>query len=155
MVPARATRDPVDVLAMPDPLPDDPEPVTTMWDTLERARRRLLGDDLSDPTPPHGIPEPDERTNLAFALGRTELERLIAALGTLADTASGRADTPARLETALERAIAHVGGHGRPSVTRQPAGLYTPEAWQISVEDADRTTRSALERAIRNGGLDA
>jgi hypothetical protein len=137
-------------------LPDDPEPVTTMWDTLERARRRLLGDDLPVPTPPHGMPEPDEpRTNLAFALGRTELERLIAALSTLADSETGRADTPARLESALGRAIAHVGGHGRPSVTRQPAGLYTPEAWQISVEDADRTTRTALERAIRSGGLDA
>jgi hypothetical protein len=131
-----------------------------MWETLERARRRLLGDEpladraarASDP----GAPGSDaQRADLTFALGRAELERLIGALGHLAETAGGRADTPARLETALGQAIGHVGGHGRPSVTRQPAGLHTPEAWRIVVEGADATTRAALERAIRSGGLDA
>lgn len=131
-----------------------------MWDTLGRARRRLLGDDASSNGPAvpaeRGGPDPDDlRSNLTFALGRTELERLIVALDSLADPEAGRADTPARLESALGRAIAHVGGHGRASVTRQPAGLYTPEAWRIAVDGADGTTRAALERAIRHGGRDA
>jgi hypothetical protein len=130
-----------------------------MWDTLERARRLLLRDGSSSGRDPRaGERDPrepgDHLTDLTFALGRAELERLISALEPLPGSA-GRADTPARLATALGQAIAHVEGRGRPSVTRQPAGLYTPEAWRINVEGADGTTRTAIERAIRNGSIES
>jgi len=126
-----------------------------MWDTLERARRRLLGDAPRSEavTDQPGRAEPTDLSDLSFALGRDELERLIAALDALPDSTPGRADTPARLEAALGRAIAHVAGFGQPSVTRQPAGLHTPEAWQIGIAHADDRTRLALESAIRGGGI--
>ncbi len=127
-----------------------------MWETIERARRRLRRD---DPMPEHATaatsPEvattdDDAVADLAFALGRTELERLIGALGD--GNEAGRPDTPASLQAALGRAIETVAGTGVPTVTRRPAGLYTPETWQIEIARADGRTRVALDRAIRGGG---
>ncbi len=126
-----------------------------MWETLERARRRLRRDDAPpDPNaanPAATGPGRDEATDLTFALGRNELERLI---GALADDSgdSGRPDTPARLQAALGRAIETVAGTGVPTVTRRPAGLYTPETWQIEIARADGRTRAAVDLAIRGGG---
>ena len=126
-----------------------------MWETLERARRRLLRDDApADPNVASAAatgPGRDEAADLAFALGRTELERLISAL---ADESGdgGRPDTPARLQAALGRAIETVAGTGVPTVTRRPAGLYTPETWQIEIAHADGRTRAAVDLAMRGGG---
>ena len=121
-----------------------------MWETLERARRRLRRDDsrtTADSTELQEAP-----ADLSFALGKTELERLIGALSGVHGPDGERPDTPARLQAALSSVIEHVAGHGRPSVTRRPAGLYTPETWQIDVEAADGRTRTTLEQAIRGGG---
>lgn len=125
-----------------------------MWDTIERARRRLRGDEPAADAQIGGAAEPpvDEApTHLTFALGRLELERLIGALvdGTGTDA---RPDTPARLEAALGRAIDTAAGSGSPTVTRRPAGLYTPETWHIEIAGADGRTRVVLEQAIRGGG---
>ena len=129
-----------------------------MWETLERARRRLLHDDQPADEPSR-IPGTDTSspvdppaTDLAFALGRPELERVIAVLVDGGDPDTERPDTPARLEAALVLAIARVAGHGRPTVTRRPAGLYTPETWHIEIAGADARTRVALEPALRRGG---
>lgn len=63
-----------------------------------------------------------------------------------------RPDTPARLQAALGEAIGAGGGAGQPVVTRRPAGVYTPETWQIDVLGADIRTRSVMDGAIRGGG---
>ncbi len=137
-----------------------------MWDPLQRARRLLRRDD--QPTDRHGavaiaaaarqaagaVPLAVTVSDVTFALGRAELERLIGALEGLAGEGAGRADTPATLEAALRTAIARVGGVGEPHVTRRPAGVYTPEAWQIAIDRADERTRATIEAAIRTGGRD-
>ena len=50
-------------------------------------------------------------------------------------------------------AIAEASGSGSPAVTRRPAGVYTPETWQIDVLGADSATQLMLERALQGGGL--
>ena len=120
-----------------------------MWEPLARARRRLLG----DVRPALATDFDDISADLSYALGRGDLERLIAALGDVPGVQDARPDTPARLEAALGRAISGAGGRGIPVVTRRPAGVYTPEAWHIAVSGADARTRAELDRAIRGGGL--
>jgi hypothetical protein len=90
---------------------------------------------------------------VTFALSRTDLERLIGALMHVPGVEPGRPDTPARLEAALRVAIEDGAGKGSPTVTRRPAGIYTPETWQIEVVGADRQTQLILERAIHGEGL--
>lgn len=121
-----------------------------MWQPLARARRRLGG--ARPPAPTLGD-DSVPATDLEFALSRADLERLMTALATVPGVEPGRPDTPARLEAALRVAIAQADGRGTPVVTRRPAGLYTPETWQIGVAGADRQTRLALELAIQGGGL--
>jgi hypothetical protein len=126
-----------------------------MWSSLDRARRRILHDNGAPATPTVASPspEPEPIEDLELAIGRTELDRLIGALEGLLGADHARPDTPARLEAALTEAIARRGGCGRPTVTRRPPGLYTPEAWQVRIDGADETTRTALERAVRGGGI--
>jgi hypothetical protein len=89
--------------------------------------------------------------DLTFALNRADLERLIGALTQVPGVEPGRPDTPFRLEAALRVAIADANGSGSPAVTRRPAGVYTPETWQIDVLGADRRTRRIVERALQGG----
>jgi hypothetical protein len=128
-----------------------------MWETLERARRRLLRDgprsDAMAPGAATGSTAAvDAATDLSYSLSRFELERLIGNLTAGSGPDEGRPDTPARLEKALSGTIETVAGVGRPTVTRRPAGLYTPETWHIEVTGADDRTREALGQAIRGGG---
>jgi hypothetical protein len=85
-------------------------------------------------------------------LNRADLEQLIGSLTQVPGVEPGRPDTPARLEAALRVAIADASGSGSPAVTRRPAGVYTPETWQIEVLGADPRTQLTLERAIQGGG---
>jgi hypothetical protein len=135
------------------------EPYRAMWSTIQRARQRIRhadpagGDaraegDAATPAEPSG-----PGVDLSLALGRADLDRLITALAAAVGPGDGRPDTPARLEAALAAAIVHVRGRGRPSVTRRPAGLYTPEVWQVTVHDTDERTGSAISRAARGEGL--
>lgn len=122
-----------------------------MWQPLVRARRCFAG----RPTARRDGEDPRGATaDLSYALGRPELDHLITALEGLPGVEPGRPDTPARLEAALCLAIDRSGGRGSPTVTRRPAGLYTPEAWQIDLADADVRTRTTLERAIHGEGPD-
>jgi len=127
-----------------------------MWVTrsLDRARRRLRSSppprEVREPTAP---PDPDPTDNVVVALGRPELDRFVAALTTYLDPTMPRPDSPARLAGALVSAIERVGGRGRPTVTRSPAGLYTPEYWHVRIEGANPTTRAAVERLAAGRSL--
>ncbi len=131
-----------------------------MWATLDRTRRRLLRVDVpSEPTAvipvadgaiaPEGSAEP--AADIVIAIGRPELDRLGLALQGLLGPDIARLDTPDRLEAALAAAVVQIGGAGQPRVNRRPAGLYTPEAWQVRIESGDPSVADAIRRAIREG----
>ena len=90
--------------------------------------------------------------DIVLALGRHEFERLGRALGE-ATGSKIRPDTPDLLATALTAAITQTDGQGIPHVWRSPAGLHTPESWQIRIDGADDATRDAIGRAIRGGAF--
>jgi hypothetical protein len=139
-----------------------------MWSTLERTYRRLV-DVVVRPALEFSPPEArvDTRASaialsadpaaaaptaeIVIALGRPEFDRLGAALQTALGPGTTRPDTPARLEAALADAIAALGATGRTRVARRPAGLYTPEAWQVRLTEAEPAIETAIRRAIREG----
>ena len=128
-----------------------------MWSTLDRTRRRLLrlgghAVDRSASTD-HGSPseDPGPTSDVVIAIGRPELERLGVALQTVLGPGTARPDTPARLEAALADAIVGLGTTGRIRVARRPAGLYTPEAWQVHLTGAEPAIEVSIRRAIREG----
>lgn len=116
-----------------------------MWvqKNLDRARRKLLG---PEPETAPAPPDPDRIESLVVALGRVELDRFIAALAASLDPHMPRPDSPARLGGALATMLQRVGAAGQATVTRSPAGLYSPEYWHIRVEGADRITRETLDQ---------
>ena len=59
--------------------------------------------------------------------------------------------SPDRLTAAFGRAIERAGGSGSPSVTRSPAGVYTPEYWRFRIEAADAIAQDLLKRAGTSG----
>ena len=141
-----------------------------MWSTLERTYRRLV-DVVVRPALEFSPPEarldarasaseiavsPDPiatapTAEIVIALGRPEFDRLGTALQTALGPGTTRPDTPARLEAALADAIAALGATGRTRVARRPAGLYTPEAWQVRLTEAEPAIETAIRRAIREG----
>jgi hypothetical protein len=132
-----------------------------MWPSLDRTRRRLLGGSTEPAPTPNATDEssstPEVRTGseIVLAIGRPEFDRLGIALQTLLGPTVPRPDTPARLEAALAAAVQVLGGEGRPRVTRRPAGLYTPEAWQVRLIAIDPTIGDAIRGAIRDGAFAA
>lgn len=120
-----------------------------MWPTIDRARRRLSGALLSavPPSPPAGRPLED----MVITLGAVELDQLKAALQLFLGDAVERPDTPARIERALGLLLAHRGAPGKPRVLRRPAGLSTPEAWEIHLDGVDHATAAAVREAGRSG----
>lgn len=157
----------------------DPRSLTpTMWPTLDRTRRRLLGampDAASSPAPsrldagpatatgraPAAVEmtdaaddqEPGATQDCVIAIGRPEVQRLAGALQALLGPDTERPDTPARLEAALAVAVERLGGGGLPRVTRRPPGLYTPEAWQVHLVAVTPAVSAALRAAIRTGSF--
>lgn len=130
-----------------------------MWSALDRTRRRLLG---VAPRPALGLDAPSDVAmdlaclpepprDIVIAIGRPEFDRLGVALQTVLGPGTTRPDTPARLEAALALAIVGLGATGRTLVARRPAGLYTPEAWQVRLTDAEPAIEIAIRRAIREG----
>ncbi|HEY7590456.1 MAG TPA: hypothetical protein VH723_05645 [Candidatus Limnocylindrales bacterium] len=99
------------------------------------------------------VAQPPNPDDVVLALVRSELDRFIVALSATVDPHMPRPDSPDRLAGALSTAIEKVGGQGRPSVVRSPAGLYTPEYWHIRIAGADRKTKALVERfATGRGG---
>ena len=130
-----------------------------MRSTFDRTRRRLLGfavraaasgaapaDDTIGVDP--AAPATDE---VVIAIGRPEFDRLGVALQAVLGPGTARPDTPDRLEAALADAIVGLGASGRTQVARRPAGLYTPEAWQVHLIGAEPVIEIAIRRAIREG----
>jgi hypothetical protein len=111
-----------------------------MWDrTIDRARRRLRP--APPPLPVDAPPDPDA---LTIAFVRPELDKFVATLAGYLDPHMPRPDSPARVSGAVATAIERCGGRGRPTVTRSPAGLYTPEYWHLRIDGADARTREAI-----------
>jgi hypothetical protein len=130
-----------------------------MRSTFDRTRRRLLGG-AEGPPASGGAPaddtigiDPDARatSEVVIAIGRPEFDRLGVALQAVLGTGTARPDTPDRLEAALADAIVGLGATGRTRVARRPAGLYTPEAWQVHLIGAEPVIEIAIRRAIREG----
>ncbi len=144
-----------------------------MWPTIDRARRRL-GGGAPDPadgagdavTPSSGRgPATDAATDavgvdtmapcrtedIVIVLGGLELDQLRTALKHALGDAVEHPNTPARLERALSLLLASRGVPGRPTVLRRPAGLSTPESWEIHLDGVERATGTAVRDAGRTG----
>jgi hypothetical protein len=127
-----------------------------MWSTLDRTRRRLLrvaGASRAPGTTAVNAPTQVGAATgeVVIAIGRPEFDRLGVALQAVLGDGAVRPDTPDLLEAALANAIAGLGASGRTQVARRPAGLYTPEAWQVHLTAADPVIETAIRRAIREG----
>lgn len=125
-----------------------------MWSKLHQTRRRLRGQ-AGRPGPGDASTDAASATtpcvNVVIAIGRPEFDRLGVALQAALGPGTTRLDTPDRLEAALADAIVGLGATGETKVARRPAGLYTPEAWQVSLTDAEPSIEIAIRRAIREG----
>lgn len=129
-----------------------------MWSTLDRTYRRLVSVvirptlEFSAPdAPATATAAPPPAADLVIAIGRPEFDRLGAALQAVLGPGTKRLDTPDRLEAALADAIVGLGATGQPRVARRPAGLYTPEAWQVHLTAPEPAIEIAIRRAIREG----
>lgn len=89
--------------------------------------------------------------DVSIVIARSELDRLGRALAELLGPDLHRPDTPARLEAALAAAVERLGGSGRPRVTRHPAGLTTPESWQVRLASIEPDVADAIRAATRTG----
>ena len=117
---------------------------------LDRVRRRLRG-----PAPeslPDCAPDAEYLDDVVVSLGRPELERFVTALAGTLDPQMPRPDSPVRLAAAIDTALEQVAGSGRTTVTRSPAGLYTPEYWHLRVDGANAATRQMLQRLADGRG---
>jgi hypothetical protein len=142
-----------------------------MWPTIDRARRRL-SHGTPDPCPGFGAAddgaperepsdEPGADTPPAVAasriddvvivLGRFELDQLRVALQRALGDAVERPDTPERIERALSLLLARRDAPGRPRVLRRPAGVSTPESWEIHLDGGDQATGESVRGAGRTG----
>ena len=120
-----------------------------MWaKNLDRARRRIRG---VQPPPPPDVLAPGAVGAVDVAFVRPELDRFVTSLSSYLDPHMPRPDSPARLAGALTTAIERLGGKGRATVVRSPAGLYTPEYWHVRIDGADDVTRAAIGRLVTGG----
>jgi hypothetical protein len=120
-----------------------------MWGkSLDRARRRIHG---VQPPPPPEVLAPGAVGAVEVAFVRAELDRIVSSLSAYLDPHMPRPDSPARLAGALTTAIDRLGGKGRATVVRSPAGLYTPEYWRVRIDGADDVTRAAIARLLTGG----
>ena len=131
-----------------------------MWSTLHRTRRRILRVDAERPLvlgaatgdDADGLDPAAEAANeVVIAIGRPEFDRLGAALQTVLGGRAVRLDTPDLLESALTEAIAGLGATAQTRVARRPAGVYTPEGWEVGLKATDPIVETAIRRAIREG----
>jgi hypothetical protein len=145
-----------------------------MWPSIARARRRI-GDVLTS-APANGTAAPGAASDPAAGTATTpatsataptsaledvvivldghDLEALQDALATTLDIGD-RPDTPARLGTALSALIRARGGTEVPQVIRLPAGLSTPEAWEIRFDAVEPRTCEAIREATRTGSFES
>ncbi|MDF2735349.1 MAG: hypothetical protein K0S97_1972 [Chloroflexota bacterium] len=134
--------------------------VQRMWSTLHRTRRRIMRVGSERPlvltaAAAEGTlgldPDAEAPNEVVIAIGRPEFDRLGAALQTVLGGRAVRLDTPDLLEAALTEAIAGLGATAQTRVARRPAGLYTPEGWELGLTTTDPIVETAIRRAIREG----
>ena len=137
-----------------------------MWSTIDRARRRLdrgasgtstpAPDTTSAQEPEPPTPQPPRKLeDVVIVFGPAELDHLRAALEHALGDAVERPDTPARIERALSLLLARRGAPGRPRVLRRPAGVSTPESWEIHLDGVEHATGTAVQGAGRTGRFHA
>lgn len=126
------------------------------WLTNALKRGRPAGADATVVAPGTGMPgplasRPDElRADVELTIPRTRLDLFAAAL--FGDYGMGVGPvSPDRLTAAFAGAIDRAGGSGSASVSRSPAGVYTPECWRFRIEAADAIARGVLDRAGKSG----
>lgn len=143
-----------------------------MWSTIDRARRRLDRAVTGTPTQPASgeegefapetAPEPEaappverELEDTVIVFGPAEIDTLRVALQRALGDAVERPDTPARIERALSLLLADRDAVGRPRVLRRPAGVSTPESWEIHLDGVEHATAIAVRSAGRTGRFPA
>lgn len=125
-----------------------------MWSTIERARRRLSGGSAAhrDPSPTSPtMPTLSSREETVIVLRGFEVDRLGEALQNSVGSIIERPDTPDRIERALSLFFDRSGARGSATVLRRPAGLSTPESWEIHFDGADDSAVVAVREAARTG----
>jgi len=100
-----------------------------------------------EPVPPAGSAFED----VVIVLGGADVDRLRQALQRCLGSAIERPDTPDRFERALSLVLARSGEPGRPRVLRRPAGISTPESWEIHLDGVDGTMVATIRAAGRTG----
>ncbi len=134
-----------------------------MWASIHRARRRLGGDDAGiraiaaadaavalDPAPVSRHVE-----DIVIVFGRVEVDRLRHALQVALGDMVDQPNTPARIESALALILSLAELPGRARVLRRPAGVSTPESWEIHLDGAERASATAVRDAGRTGRFTA
>ena len=138
-----------------------------MWTSIDRARRRLTGALASatdadnggasasgtSTTEPGSAPRPVE--DVVIILASHGIDQLRRALERVLGDAVERPDTPARIDRALTVYLSERGLTGKPRVLRRPAGLSTPESWEIHLDGVDKATGRAVRSAGRTGSFPA
>jgi hypothetical protein len=137
-----------------------------MWSTLSRARRRFGGDGVApsaetrttrltdapaDANRLDAAPAPRTVEDVAIVLGRAEIDRLRHALQRALGDAVEPPNTPARIEHALGLILDLAGSPGHARVLRRPAGVSTPESWEIHLDGAEHASGIAVREAGRTG----
>jgi hypothetical protein len=125
-----------------------------MTNVFKRSSRKNAAEPVGVAVAGSGRPQPprqDEvRLDVELTISRTRLDRFADALVGEHGLGVGPV-SPDKLTNAFARAIARAGGSGSPSVTRSPAGVYTPEYWRFRIEGADAIAQDLLKRAGRSG----
>ena len=122
-----------------------------MWTTIARARRRLVGDVLSDEADETEYAPTPRLEDVVIILGAVEMFQLREALEEVLGDAVAKADTPATFEHALESLLVIRRAPGTARVLRRPAIVLTPESWEIHIDGTDRATSRAVRSAARTG----
>lgn len=125
-----------------------------MTNVFKRPRRKpepvAVGAAVAGPGRPRAALSDDVRLDVEQTIPRTRLE--IFAFALVGEQGLGVGPvSPDRLTAAFGRAIQRAGGSGSPSVTRSPAGVYTPEYWRFRIEAADPIAQDLLKRAGTSG----
>jgi hypothetical protein len=120
-----------------------------MANVLKLSLRRRSDLSAAEPAEPRPA---EPRVDVELTITRARLDGFAAALVGEHGLGTGPV-SPAGLTAAFASAIDRAGGRGSPSVSRSPAGVYTPEYWRFRIEAADAAAQAVLERAGKAGRI--
>jgi len=104
---------------------------------------------------PEPLPAQRHVEDIVIVFGRADIDRLRHALQTALGDTVDEPNTPARIESALALILSLADSPGRPRVLRRPAGVSTPESWEIHLDGAERGSGMAVRDAGRTGRFSA